>query len=448
MVKQADISEFVHSEDQSGGSSTVRLKHLAEINPTKSEIAHLDPETEVSFVALEDFGTDGEIKDTEIRTLDEVYDGYTYFREGDIAIAKITPSFENGKGAICQGLKNGIGFGTTELHVLRPREGISTEFLWYVLRSKPFIDEAKTAMRGVAGQQRVPTEFLEQYTVREESLRVQQSIVKTLSKEAKKIDTIIEKKGKLKQNLKQRRETVIEAVVTSGVNTCDSYKYPDILGYEEIPEHWEMTKLGWILTRPPKNGLSPPLSSEETGIPTFSISAVDRGQIDVQNNLKYAEITDDEAKQFEIEAGDVLLIRGNGNLQKVGKSGIVSSPVPEKCIYPDILMHLKFRQNIVKKYFVYLINSSAMRPQIEIGARTSTGVWKVSQKTVSGLVVPLPPVEEQRKIVSYLDRVVGKMDDLIEMTEDVQERLREKRQALITAAITGQIDMSEEKDIN
>src|SRR6056297_1133155 len=148
MDGQANITEFADDTGKANEPETVRLKHLARINPTKSELSDLDPKTEVSFVPLEDFGTNGEIKDTETRPLEEVYDGYTYFQEGDIAIAKITPSFENGKGAICRGLENGIGFGTTELHILRPREGVSTEFLWYVLRSKPFTDEAETAMRG------------------------------------------------------------------------------------------------------------------------------------------------------------------------------------------------------------------------------------------------------------------------------------------------------------
>ena len=69
---------------------------------------------------------------TRYRELAEVYDGYTYFADGDLCIAKITPCFENGKGALAEGLTNAVGFGTTELHVVRPGTGIDRHFLFYV----------------------------------------------------------------------------------------------------------------------------------------------------------------------------------------------------------------------------------------------------------------------------------------------------------------------------
>jgi type I restriction enzyme S subunit len=89
-------------------------------SPSKKEVRGVDADTEVSFIPMEAIGEDGEIETEIIKTIGEVKTGYTYFRNGDVVIAKITPCFENGKGAIARGLMNKIGFGTTELHVVRP----------------------------------------------------------------------------------------------------------------------------------------------------------------------------------------------------------------------------------------------------------------------------------------------------------------------------------------
>ena len=99
---------------------------------------------------------------TEVRDLGEVRKGYTYFAEGDVVFAKITPCMENGKSAIARKLTNGIGFGTTEFHVLRPGPLVTAEWLHLFVRNKAFREEAKKNMHGAAGQQRVPTDFLKE----------------------------------------------------------------------------------------------------------------------------------------------------------------------------------------------------------------------------------------------------------------------------------------------
>src|SRR5690242_5513271 len=98
-----------------------RARFVCEVNPNKSKIAQLDAETEVSFLPMELIGEDGSLDLGETRKLNQVLQGFTYFRDHDVVVAKITPCFENGKGALMLGLRNGIGFGTTELHVLRPK---------------------------------------------------------------------------------------------------------------------------------------------------------------------------------------------------------------------------------------------------------------------------------------------------------------------------------------
>ncbi|NLE57272.1 MAG: restriction endonuclease subunit S, partial [Planctomycetes bacterium] len=97
------------------------------------------------------------------RPLAEVATGYTYFRDGDVLAAKITPCFENGKGSIADGLVNGIGFGTTELHVLRPWAELDRRFLFYATISHPFRHLGAAEMYGAGGQKRVPDDFIRDF---------------------------------------------------------------------------------------------------------------------------------------------------------------------------------------------------------------------------------------------------------------------------------------------
>ena len=130
-------------------------------NPKKSEVREM-MDIECSFVPMECVGVDGSFSIKEIGPISKYYKGYTYFRNGDVLLAKITPCFENGKSAIAEGCKNGIGFGTTEFHVCRCIEGISNPiWLKYLLKNDALHFYATTKMTGSAGQKRIQTPFFE-----------------------------------------------------------------------------------------------------------------------------------------------------------------------------------------------------------------------------------------------------------------------------------------------
>lgn len=131
-------------------------------SPSKREIA-LEPETPVSFVPMAAIGEFGGLQLDETRPIDEVSTGYTYFREGDVCIAKITPCFENAKGALAVGLVEGIGFATTEIYVLRGKETALSGFLFLASMSKPFRSLGTSEMLGAGGQKRVPERFLKDW---------------------------------------------------------------------------------------------------------------------------------------------------------------------------------------------------------------------------------------------------------------------------------------------
>jgi type I restriction enzyme S subunit len=106
----------------------------------------------------------------------EVRKGFTYFAEGDVIFAKITPCMQNGKAAIAFHLVNGLGFGSTEFHVLRPKSA-TAEWLYFYVRSKRFRDEAERHFQGSAGQQRVPEQFMREAMIPDPSLEEQLRVV-------------------------------------------------------------------------------------------------------------------------------------------------------------------------------------------------------------------------------------------------------------------------------
>ena len=143
-----------------------KLGECCELNPKKAQDKRLTSNIDVSFVPMPSVSENGDIDPTEIRPYDEVRKGFTYFAENDVLFAKITPCMENGKGAVAKGLKNEIGFGSTEFHVLRPIENVSNPYWIYILTSfKTFRKDAEANMTGSAGQRRTPVSFLDEYTV-------------------------------------------------------------------------------------------------------------------------------------------------------------------------------------------------------------------------------------------------------------------------------------------
>jgi type I restriction enzyme, S subunit len=157
------------------------LEHYAEVNPAQNSLdrASLEP---VTFVPMAAVSEEGRLVSHETRPLAEVAKGYTYFERGDILMAKITPCMENGKAALLDNLGTDRGFGSTEFHVLRPRPGVDSRFLFYLIWSQRFRDEAAKNMTGSAGQKRVPASYLKQAKVRRVTHAEQRHIADILDK--------------------------------------------------------------------------------------------------------------------------------------------------------------------------------------------------------------------------------------------------------------------------
>lgn len=166
LVKARFIEMFGIPGTDTFGWGLVPLGSACNINPKKNYDSRLVSGVEVSFVPMPAVTERGEIDATAIKDYDEVKTGFTYFTENDVLFAKITPCMENGKGAVAKGLHNGIGFGSTEFHVLRPISGKADPYWIYTLTAfSQFRMDAANNMTGSAGQRRVPASFLENYRV-------------------------------------------------------------------------------------------------------------------------------------------------------------------------------------------------------------------------------------------------------------------------------------------
>ena len=143
------------------GWGWVRLGQVCEINPRRPTSLQRSDDAPTTFVPMSAIDERlGRIAQAELRPFAEIRKGYTYFEEGDVLFAKITPCMQNGKHAIAHALIGGIGFGTTEFHVLRPGPEITSVWAHRYLRQSTVLEAATASFSGTAGQQRVPESYL------------------------------------------------------------------------------------------------------------------------------------------------------------------------------------------------------------------------------------------------------------------------------------------------
>jgi restriction endonuclease S subunit len=195
-----------------------RLKPFIILNPSKQEISKFSLDTEVTFVPMEAVNESGIIDYSRIKIISDCVAGYTYFRDGDVLLAKITPCFENGKAALVNGLNNGIGFGSTEFHVLRANSNTDRHYLVYIVQSDPFRKLGEASMIGAAGQKRVPESFILNFKQAYPPIDEQIEIAKFLDREISNIDKIINKLNQQITTIKEYRQALITAAVTGQID--------------------------------------------------------------------------------------------------------------------------------------------------------------------------------------------------------------------------------------
>lgn len=416
-----------------------RLRFVADLNPSKSAIRRLPHDTEVAFVPMEAVSETGQIDTSTRKPLDTVYNGYTYFASGDVLVAKITPCFENGKGAIVPDIPNGIGFGTTEFHVLRPKPSLDGRFLHYITRSAMFREGGAAEMKGAAGQQRVPEDYVKDFQVRVPSLRIQQAIANSLDHKIATLDALIEKKNHLISLLADKQTALIHRAVTKGLNPNVPMKDSGISWIGPIPAHWACaplysryeTQLGKMLDTQRIVGSEMRPYVRNADIQWSGVNT---------ENLHQMDFSPAERIRCRLRPGDLLVCEGGANEKIVGRSAIWTGQL-EECYFQKALHRIRpTRRGEVPQFLLYSIRAAVNLGVFVAGANPNT-VFHLTGEKLRAHRFAFPPADEQSEVVRVLQHGLGRIETLTERVRQQIDRLREYRQALITAAVTGQLDI-------
>jgi type I restriction enzyme S subunit len=394
-----------------------RLRYMAQINPSKSEVDDLDLDQAVSFLPMESIGEDGSLDLDTARPLGSVYQGFTYFRDNDVLIAKITPCFENGKGAIAENLRNGIGFGTTELHVLRSGSELDRRFLFYLTASFAFRQPGEAWMYGAGGQKRVPDDFVLNFRSGFPPQPEQRAIAEFLDRETAKIDKLIATKEQLIELLEEQRSALITHAVTRGLDPNTPLRDSGIEWLGQIPTHWKVLPVRGCFRRGRGRVISHEEIHENPGeYPVYSSQTENDGimgfldSYDFEGN--YLTWTTDGAK-----AGTVFRRSDRFNCTNV--CGTL------KASRPDIDLAFAHRAlNLATRSFVrHDINP------------------KLMNEVMAAIRFPVPPIKEQLAITQWLEARFQTQQQLTAQIRLAIEKLKEYRAALTTSAVTGKIDV-------
>ena len=362
------------------------------INPRRSELADLGPTTSVSFVPMVDLN---EQQMTFIprqeKIISEVSASYTYFRNGDVLLAKVTPCFENGKAGVARGLSNGVGFGSSEFYVLRPSESALSEWIYFCVTRSQFRESCITQMTGTGGLQRVPRGFVEQFQIPLPPLEVQKEIVAEIEGYQKVIDGA-------------------RAVV-------DNYR-PHIT----IDPEWPMVELGGICERL-QYGLSTRLNTEGIGYRTFRMSELVGGQCVDYGDMKCADISAEEFEKYRLRPGDLLFNRTN-SFEHVGRTGAFNLD-GEYC-FASYLIRLSVSEESANPFYVNaLMNTDDFQSGIKRYASRAIGQSNINARALAAYRIPVPSLTIQQAVIAEIEAEQALVDANRELIELFEKKIRD-----------------------
>ena len=394
-----------------------RSRFCIRVNPLSDRLRQLGPDDEVSFIPMEAVGEYGGLNLESTKRLSEVGSSYTEFQDGDVVVAKITPCFENGKGALVDSLMNGAALGTTELDVLRVRFGLERRFLFYLTISSAYRKTGEAEMYGAGGQKRVPPEFNKDFRVPLPPSAEQHAIADFLDRKTMKLDLLVAKRHELIEKLQEKRTALISRTVTRGLNPNAKLKPSGIEWLGDIPESWRVKRLKY-------------LCKVQTG-DKDTVDAVEGGSYPFFVRSQTVERIN--SFTFNCEA---VLTAGDG----VGVGKVFHHYVGPFDFHQRVYMLNNFRD--VSGYFLFLVLKEHFH-KVALEGNAKSTVDSLRMPLFLDFEVPLPPFSEQGVITEYLDREMTKIDRMVVKVEEAIDRLQEYRIALITAAVTGKIDVRE-----
>jgi type I restriction enzyme S subunit len=299
-------------------------------------------------------------------------------------------------------------------------------------------------MYGTAGQKRISDGFLNNFPTPLPPFEEQKLIVAFLDCEIRRLDTLITNKRELIDLLQKKRNAIITDAVTKGLNLDVPLKDSGVSWIGKVPQHWEIRRFKFML-KYLEQGWSPACENrladeEEWGV--LKVGCVNGGYF---NELEHKALPNNlEPKlEYEIKIGDVLISRANTK-ELLGSTAKVHS-VQRNLLLCDKLYRIKTVSDVDPDFFVILLQSAPARYQFEReSSGASDSMQNISQSSMGNFILPLAPIREQKLITEKLHEdfmIIGILKE--KLVKQIGE-LQKYRQALITAAVTGKIDVREE----
>ena len=373
----------------------------------------------------------------EIKKWKEIKKGFTHFAEGDIGVAKITPCFQNRKSVIFRNLKNGYGAGTTELTVIRTiNETVLPEYLLWFFKTEYFIANGVKSFTGTAGQQRIHKDYLATCLIPLPPLAEQNRIVAKIEELLLYVDRYAAAYEKLEQfnakfpedmkksilqyaiqgklveqrpeegtgeELYQQIQTEKQRLIKEGKIKKEK-PLPEIAEDEkpfDIPESWKSVRLGNIVSvyggkRIP---VGRKLSSEDTGYIYIRVSDMKDGYVSIDNLQYVPQDIYPLISRYIINKEDVFITVA-GTIGRVGKI----PPELDGANLTENADRLVF-SNLDQDWLIKCLQSPLIQSQIA-DATTKVGQPKLAIIRIQNIIIPLPPLAEQKRIVAKLEEIL------------------------------------------
>lgn len=325
-------------------------------------------------------------------------------------------------------------------HILKCKDEINEEILVYQLNLVDYRRYITGSTRDKLTQSDLASIILIDIPKSEQT-----AIANYLDDKTAKIDTLIEKKKKLIELLKEERTAVINQAVTRGINTNVKLKDSGIEWLGEIPEHWEVKKLKYIL-KPTKGALKPgPFGSDlkNSDVSPSGTYKVYTQRNVIENDFEQGEdfVSDEkftELNAFEIFPGDILLTtRGT-----IGRSALFTKGLQRGVLHPCLIrLQINDSKSLNNWLLIYFNESSYFIDNVKLNSN-STVIDVIYGYTLRDVIIPIPPVAEQYQIIQYIETETKQIDGTISKIEKEIELLAEYRTALISEVVTGKIKVT------
>lgn len=411
----------------------MRLKDVTEFCPAYSGGARNDT---VAFVPMEALRYDS-ISQQEI-PFDEARGKYTFFADGDLLFAKVTPCFENGNIAVAKDLKGGIGFGSSEIFVLRVKPGLNNRYLFYVVQSSPFMDGGCATMCGVGGLKRMSPLFPRTFEWEIPNEKSQRRIVAYLDEKAAAIDArmaVLEKKLAAYRRLKT---SVINRAVTRGLDPKAEMKDSGVDWIGKIPAGWEARNLtqccdffkGLAITK---------ADLTESGTPVISYGQI-HSKLNIGTHLRpellrhVPEAIAAADPGSRLKVGDIVFADTSEDVEGCGNCVLIDAEFPVYAGYHAIVARPD--ESGRSRYLSYLFNAPRWRAQIRAKV-AGIKVFSITQRIFKGVSLLLPSVADANAIADYLDAECAKIDKAAGLVTREIELYRKLKRSLINEIVTG-----------